>query len=178
MSFKVTFGISAFCTSYDNHFPSITSSPFNPFLQNRHFLVKVTSAQHPLSPIHASVPQASVLSLLLYLIYTADLPTSSTTIATFADNTAVLASDSGPATASQQLQTHLNAIQSWLQKWHMQANTQITTHRNVPSCLHEQRATSLRKPCQIPRTTSGYKAHLAPPPAEHSHTSRPPTDIR
>jgi hypothetical protein len=61
--------------------------------------------------------------------YNADLPTSpTTTIATFADDKAVLASDSDPATASQQLQTHLNAIQSWLQKWRMQANTLKSLH--------------------------------------------------
>jgi hypothetical protein len=49
-------------------------------------------------------------------MYTADLPTSTTTIATFADDTAVLATDSDPAIASQKLQTHLLAIQIWLQK--------------------------------------------------------------
>jgi hypothetical protein len=60
---------------------------------------------------------------LLYIIYTADLPTSpTTTIATFADDTAVLATDSDPAVASQKLQTHLLALQIWLQKWRMQAN--------------------------------------------------------
>jgi hypothetical protein len=98
------------------------------FLQNRHFIVKVASAQHPLSPIQAGVPKGSVLGPFLYLIYTADLPTSPTTIATFADNTAVLASDSDPATSSQQLQTHLNAIQSWFQRWRMQANTLKSLH--------------------------------------------------
>jgi hypothetical protein len=66
------------------------------FLQNRHFFIRFGSAQHPLSPIHAGVPQGSVLGLFLYLIYTADLPTSAaTTTATFVDDTAILAVSTG-----------------------------------------------------------------------------------
>jgi hypothetical protein len=86
------------------------------FLLNRHFFVRFGFDQHPLSPIHAGVPQSSVLRPFLYLIYTADLPTSRAT------KTAILASDSDPATASLKLQNHLNAIQTWLHKWRMQAN--------------------------------------------------------
>jgi hypothetical protein len=45
-------------------------------------------------------------------MYTADLPTSpATIIATFADDTAVLVTDSDPAAVSQKFQTHLLAIQ-------------------------------------------------------------------
>jgi hypothetical protein len=99
------------------------------FLLNRHFFVIFGSAQHPLSPVHAGVPQDSVLGLFLYLIYTADLPTfPATTTATFAADKAILASDSGPATASLKLQNHLNAIQTWLHKWRMQANALKSVH--------------------------------------------------
>jgi hypothetical protein len=62
-------------------------------------------------------------------MYTADLPTSpTTTIVTFADDTAILATDSDPAVASQKLQTHLLAIQIWLKKWRMQANALKSVH--------------------------------------------------
>jgi hypothetical protein len=68
-------------------------------------------------------------------MYTADLPTSSTTtIATFADDTAVLATDNDPAVASQKLQTHLLAIQIWSQKWRMQAKALISVHITFTTC--------------------------------------------
>jgi hypothetical protein len=79
-------------------------------LQNRHFFVRFDFTQHPLSPIHAGVPQGSVLGQFLYLIYPADLPTSeATTTGTFADDTTILESHSDSAIASENLQTHLNA---------------------------------------------------------------------
>jgi hypothetical protein len=57
---------------------------------------------------------------LLYLFYTADLLISpDSTTATFADNTAVLATDPDPAIASHKLQTSLLAIQHWLTKWQL-----------------------------------------------------------
>jgi hypothetical protein len=59
-------------------------------------------------------PQSNVLGQLLYLLYTADLPTSpESSTATFANDNAVVAMDSDPATASQKLQTNLLAVQNW-----------------------------------------------------------------
>jgi hypothetical protein len=122
----IKYRISAFL---DSHFGINYFLLLKSFLLNRHFVVRFGSAQHPLSSIHAGVPQGCVLEQFLYLIYSADLPTSpATTTATFADNTAILASDSYPATASLKLHNHLNQIQTWLHKWRMQANALKSVH--------------------------------------------------
>jgi hypothetical protein len=90
-----------------------------------HFSIKYTE----LSSANAGVRQGSVLGPLLYLLYTADLPTPpESTTATFADNTAVATMDSDPAIASQKLQTDLLLIQSWFKKLRMEANESKSIH--------------------------------------------------
>jgi hypothetical protein len=49
-------------------------------------------------------------------------------MATFADDTATVATDSNPAIASQKLQTDLLAIQNWFKKWTMKANESKSIH--------------------------------------------------
>jgi hypothetical protein len=99
------------------------------YLHSRHFQVKVEDSYTDLFPVKAGMPQDSVLSPLLHLLYTAGLPTSpGSTIATFADDTAVLATDPVPAIASHKLQTSLLAIQHWFTKSRLKANSSKSTH--------------------------------------------------
>jgi hypothetical protein len=46
----------------------------------------------------------------------------------FADDTAVVATDSSPAIALQKLQTDLLAIQNWFKKWRMKTNESKSIH--------------------------------------------------
>jgi hypothetical protein len=98
----------------------IRSLPLNYFLilksylHSKHFLVKVETEYTELSSVNVGVPQDNVQWPLLYLLYTVDLPTSpGFTTATFANGTAVVATDSDPAIASQKLRTDLLAIEDW-----------------------------------------------------------------
>jgi len=66
---------------------------------------------------------------LLYLIFTADLPTTDhTTIASFADDTGLLAVHTDPIVASQQLQHHLDVLQEWVDTWKIKINQANSVH--------------------------------------------------
>jgi transposase len=99
------------------------------YLTNRRYLVKQQDHYTNLYGISAGVPQGSVLGPLLYLLYTADLPTTRvTTVATFADDTAILASHINPVSASRNLQTNLDKTCKWLKTWKIKANETKSTH--------------------------------------------------
>ena len=51
-----------------------------------------------------------------------------TVISTFADDTAAVAMDADPTTASRNLQDQLNSIEKWLQKWRIKVNQNKSTH--------------------------------------------------
>ncbi|PNF35987.1 hypothetical protein B7P43_G02293 [Cryptotermes secundus] len=106
-----------------NKLPSPYYLLLKSYLAERYFQVKYNNAYSSYKLAKSGVPQGSVLGPFLYLIYTADLPTTNnTTIATFADDTALLATDRDPAMASQFLQHHLDLLQEWFKKWKIRIN--------------------------------------------------------
>lgn len=99
------------------------------YLTHRHFRVKIETQYSNLRPIRAGVPQGSVLGPILYLLYTRDIPTSpDATIATFADDTAVLTTADTEKEATNKLQVILSSILSWMKKWRMHLNESKSTH--------------------------------------------------
>jgi hypothetical protein len=78
------------------------------------------------------VPQGSVLGPVLYLLYTYDVPqTANTKIATFADDTSVMAVGENIEEATDKLQQAINAINSWTKQWRIIVNELKSFHVNV-----------------------------------------------
>ena len=99
------------------------------YLTNRQFIVKCLDATSATLPIESGISQGSVLGPLLFSIYTADLPISNeVTIATFADDTALLATHADPAIASSTLQRSLDYMEKWFQKWGFKINEKKSSH--------------------------------------------------
>ncbi len=99
------------------------------YLRLRKFQIKYNECVSKVSEINAGIPQGSVLGPVLYLLYTADLPTSNDVItSTFADDTAFLATHKNPQTASRELQDHIYKVEEWMKKWRIRVNENKSSH--------------------------------------------------
>lgn len=99
------------------------------YLNARKFQVRFGQELSALQPINAGVPQGSVLGPLLYTLYTADLPTTEdVTVATYADDTAILAADENPSIASRSVQEAVTRVETWLTKWRIRASETKSVH--------------------------------------------------
>jgi hypothetical protein len=86
------------------------------YLSDRQFQVRVGNENSELQPIKAGVPQGSVLGPTLYVLFTCDIPLSTTTLGIFADDTVILSVNEDPRRAACHLQHHLNTLQNWFEK--------------------------------------------------------------
>jgi hypothetical protein len=99
------------------------------YLHSRFFQVKFNTSYSTSHEVLSGVPQGSVLGPLLYLFFTSDLPTTAlTSIATFADDTGIIATHRDPLIASQHLQAHLDLLQAWFDTWRISINQEKSSH--------------------------------------------------
>jgi hypothetical protein len=87
------------------------------YLAERFFRIKQGDVYSELKEIKAGVPQGSALGPVLCLMYTIDLPVlESSAVATFADDTAILAIGSSNEESTEKFQTAINQVQKWTKK--------------------------------------------------------------
>lgn len=77
------------------------------------------------------MPQGSVLRPTLYLLYTVDIPKlPDIKIATFPDDTAILATGINARFATAKLQHAINRVNDWTKQWHIKLNESKSQHIN------------------------------------------------
>ncbi len=103
--------------------PSAYCELIQSYLSERFFRVKIGADYSDYRPIQAGVPQGSVLGPTLYILYTHDIPRDAgTTLAVFADDTAISANHANYVNAVNQLQHSLNSIGTWARRWKISVN--------------------------------------------------------
>ena len=99
------------------------------YLDDRLFRIRLEDAYSEMKVIKAGVPQGSVLGPVLYLLYTNDLPSlGNNTVATFADDTAILAVGKSNAESTVKLQSSIAQIENWTDNWRIKLNKNKSVH--------------------------------------------------
>lgn len=111
--------------NFKNHFHTATIyKVLELYLTNRTFFVNYQEATTTLRSMDSGIPKGSILGSDTLSSITSDLPkTNVTVLATYADDTIIMASHKHPDTASRSLQKHLDNIQFWLKTWRISVNT-------------------------------------------------------
>lgn len=95
------------------------------YLEGREFRVRFEDSLSDFKPIKAGVPQGSVLSPLLYSLFTADIPSPGRggKMGIFADDTLSFAVSKVYIEAHDSVQEHLSAVQKWAQNDRTELNS-------------------------------------------------------
>lgn len=114
-----------------NMLPKEFADLLESYLSNRAFRIRQEDAYSEIKEIKAGVPQGSVLGPVLYLLYTCDIPElENNTIATFADDTAIMAVGTTHAEAAEKVQIAVNKIHDWTIQWRIRLNESKSVHVN------------------------------------------------
>jgi hypothetical protein len=109
--------------------PTKYSQILKSYLLERYFRVRQEDEYSGLKPIKAGVPQGSVLGLVLYLIYMSDIPQpEGTTVATFSDDTVIMAVGGDVEYATNKLQRAADEISNWTDQWLIKLSGGKSTH--------------------------------------------------
>lgn len=101
------------------------------YIADRNFRIKYEGEYTDLKKISAGVPQGSVLGPVLFLLYTRDIPKSKEVkIATFADDTAILATGDNVEESTSKVQRAAKAVSNWTKKWRIKLNETKSIHIN------------------------------------------------
>ena len=104
------------------------------YISERYFRIKQEDAYSDLRKIQAGVPQGSVLGPVLYLLYTRDMPTfEKNIVATFADDTAIMAIGNNNTESTEKLQAAITKVQSWTRIWRIKLNEAKSANIHQPS---------------------------------------------
>jgi len=88
----IVFGTTDYCKKLKSFLPAPYFLILRSYPEDRYFTVKLNNSYSVYHKIKAGLPQGSDLSPILYNIYTSDIPkTNHTTLAIYADDTAILA---------------------------------------------------------------------------------------
>ena len=113
---------------------------FQDYLSNRYQKVIIPGGSSDLCAVKAGVPQGSILGPLLFLVYINDIVNDiESDINLFADDTSLIKIVENPSVTSEVLQSDINKIQIWAEKWLVQFNPSksesliISRKRNKPA---------------------------------------------
>ncbi|GJQ80516.1 hypothetical protein Trydic_g12407 [Trypoxylus dichotomus] len=88
------------------------------FLQRRSFKIKLEGERSAARTATAGVPQGSVLSPLLFNLYTSDIPTTAhVNLAMYADDVCIYTRSRDARIIDRRLQEALDALQTWYARW-------------------------------------------------------------
>lgn len=105
------------------NFPHYLSKLIQSYLYQRSFEVHLMNAVSSTRPIAAGVPQGSILGPMLFNIYINDIPKCPhTSIALYADDTAVIAQSMRAVTACAHIQSALDLLEDWYEDWRIKIN--------------------------------------------------------